>query len=105
MRESKELQRGFSSTKTALQPRILVAFVGDVEDMPAGLAVDGVGFMPLKAALRARKKHLVGTEERLRQPDEQRYADDHGDDGGELAGDTRQDDVTEAGLVTVATVK
>ena len=39
-----------------------------------------VRLVPLQPALRTAKEHLGRTEDRLRQPDEQRYTDDHGDD-------------------------
>lgn len=64
--------------------------------MTAGLAVDGIGVVPLQAALRAGETDLVGPHDGLGEPNEERYADDHRDDGGELAERARQGDVPEA---------
>ncbi len=43
------------------------------------LAVDGVGVMQAEAAVRTFEAHLVRPEDRLEQPQEKAYPDDHDD--------------------------
>ena len=64
-------------------PSIII--VGDVEEITAGLAMDGVGIMSLQTALRARMTDLVGSDDRLGKADEQGDTDNHGDDRSELS--------------------
>lgn len=57
-----------------------IIVVWNVQQMAASLAVDSVNFVPLEAAFLARVHDLVGPNDGLREPDEQRDANDHRDD-------------------------
>src|SRR5687767_11960568 len=78
-------------------PALVVPLIGNVQHVPARLAVDSIRIVLLQAALWAGEVYLVGPEDRLRQAYEKRDADDHDDDRGQLAAGARQGDVAEAG--------
>lgn len=67
------------------------------EGCASGLAVHGIGLMAHEGAARTLIGDLARPHQRLRQPHEQRNADDHRDDRGDPPPRPRQRDVSEAG--------
>lgn len=61
--------------------RLSVAFIRDIQDASASLAVHGVWIVPLKSTDGLGKADLIGSEENLGQTQEQRDPKDHNDDG------------------------
>ena len=61
------------------------------------LAMDGIRVMPGQAAVGAGIAHLLRPEDRLHQPQEEPYAEDHDEDGHEAPGAVGHGDVAEAG--------
>ena len=57
----------------------------------------GVAIVAQQRALRTSEAHLVGDENRARQPEKQRHPEDHDDDGDQPAQRARQRDVAEPG--------
>lgn len=73
----------FHSRKWKFPPS--ASFIRNVQNMAACLAVDGIGFVPLQAALGAGENNLVRAHDRLCQPHKQRDAEDHRDDRRQFA--------------------
>src|SRR6187397_1484004 len=72
------------------------ALVGNMQDSPAMLAVNGDDVVHQQTAVGAIETDLVGTEHRLQQPQEQPDTDEHDDDGEHPAARTLERDVAEA---------
>src|SRR5215207_7954675 len=72
--------------------------VRDIQHVAASLAVDGVRFMALQPALRARIEHVAARAEHgMRQAKEQGDPDDHHGDREQLAAGADERDIAEAG--------
>src|ERR1700750_733308 len=68
-----------------------------IQYLAAGLAVHGVGIVPQQCALRTSEAHLVGDQNRAREPEKQRHPEYHDDDGDQPAQRARQRYVAEPG--------